>query len=47
MGYNASEEEYVAWRDFFLSEYAKQPAAETIAAMTFAITMNPSFLLHR
>ena len=47
MGYNASEDEYVAWRDFFLREYAKQPAAETIAAMTFAITMNPSFLLHR
>lgn len=47
MGYNASEDEYVAWRDFFLREYAKQPAADTIAAMTFAITMNPSFLLHR
>ena len=47
MGYNASEDEYAAWRDFFLREYAKQPAGETIAAMTFAITMNPSFLLHR
>jgi hypothetical protein len=47
MGYNASEEEYAAWRDFFLAEYADQPAADTIAAMTFAITMNPSFLLHR
>jgi hypothetical protein len=47
MGYNASEDEYAAWRDFFLREYAKQPASETIAAMTFAITMNPSFLLHR
>ena len=47
MGYNASEDEYIAWRDFFLREYAKQPAAETIAAMTFAITMNPSFLLHK
>lgn len=47
MGYNASEEEYLAWRDFFLREYATQPPAETIAAMTFAITMNPSFLLHR
>ena len=47
MGYNGGEDEYVAWRDFFLREYVKQPAAETIAAMTFAITMNPSFLLHR
>ena len=47
MGYNASEDEYVAWRDFFLREYATQPAAEAIAAMTFAITMNPSFLLHK
>ena len=47
MGYNAREDEYVAWRDFFLREYATQPAAETVAAMTFAITMNPSFLLHK
>ena len=23
MGYNASEDEYVAWRDFFLREYAQ------------------------
>jgi hypothetical protein len=47
MGYNAGEQEYAAWRDFFLREYANQPATETIAAMTFAITMNPSFLLNR
>jgi hypothetical protein len=47
MGFNASEDEYVAWRDFFLHEYADRPATETIEAMTFAITMNPSFLLHR
>jgi hypothetical protein len=47
MGYNASEQEYVAWRDFFLREYASQPAVETVAAMTFAIIMNPSFLLNR
>ena len=39
-----SEDEYMAWRDFFLREYGNQPAAETIAAMTFAITMNPCFL---
>ena len=47
MGYNAGEHEYAAWRDFFLHEYANQPATETVAAMTFAITMNPSFLLNR
>ena len=47
MGYNASGEEYIAWRDFFLTEYAVRPAPETIAAMTLAITMNPSFLLHK
>jgi hypothetical protein len=47
MGYNAGEDEYAAWREFFLREYASQPAEETIAAMTLAITMNPSFLLQR
>ncbi|MBO0740798.1 MAG: hypothetical protein J2P51_05170 [Hyphomicrobiaceae bacterium] len=47
MGYNAGEREYAAWRDFFLNEYASKPATETVAAMTFAITMNPSFLLNR
>jgi len=47
MGYSASAEEYAAWRDFFLREYANQPAADTIAAMTLAITINPSFLLNR
>jgi hypothetical protein len=47
MGYNAGVDEYAAWRDFFLREYAAQPAADTITAMTLAITMNPSFLLHR
>jgi hypothetical protein len=47
MGYNAPETEYAAWRDFFLITYAHRPAAETIDAMTLAITMNPYFLLHR
>ena len=47
MGYNAPESEYVAWRDFFLTTYATRSAAETIEAMTLAITMNPYFLLHR
>lgn len=47
MGHNAPETEYVAWREFFRTTYAHRPAAETIDAMTLAITMNPYFLLHR
>ncbi len=47
MGYNAPETEYAAWREFFLTTYANRSAAETIDAMTLAITMNPYFLLHR
>jgi len=46
MGYEAPKEEYVAWRDFFLSSsYRDRPATETVAAMTLAITMNPYFLI--
>ena len=29
------------------ASYEDQPAAETVAAMTLAITMNPYFLLHK
>ena len=48
MGYNAPEAEYRAWREFFLaSAYRDRPAADAVEAMTFAITMNPYFLLHR
>lgn len=47
MGYGAPETEYAAWRDFFRAAYAGKPAAETVAAMTLAITMNPHFLLHQ
>jgi hypothetical protein len=47
MGHNAPEAEYLAWRDFFLTNYAQRRASETIDAMTLAITMNPYFLLHR
>lgn len=47
MGHSASADEYIAWRDFFTGEYGDRAAAETIAAMTLAITMNPRFLLHR
>ena len=47
MGHNAPQGEYASWREFFLASYANRPAAETIDAMTLAITMNPFFLLHR
>lgn len=47
MGHNAPEEEYVAWRDHFLTAYQGRPAVETVAAMTLAMTMNPYFLLHK
>ena len=47
MGYNAGEDEYLAWKEFFLREYRDSKPGETVAAMTLAITMNPRFLLHR
>jgi len=47
MGYSAPESEYRAWRDFFRTAYAAKPPAETVAAMTLAITMNPHFLLQQ
>jgi hypothetical protein len=47
MGYNAGEDEYLVWKEFFLREYSDSKPAETVAAMTLAITMNPRFLLHR
>ena len=48
MGHNAPEEEFVAWRDFFLtSSYKSKAAPESIEAMTLAIAMNPYFLLKR
>ena len=48
MGYDAPREEYVAWRDYFLSSrYRNRPAGEVVAAMTLAITMNPYFLVQK
>jgi len=47
MGYNAGEDEYLVWKEFFLREYRDGKPPETVAAMTLAITMNPRFLLHR
>jgi hypothetical protein len=46
-GYDAPESEYRAWRDFLRRTYAERPAVEAVRAMTFAATMQPSFLLHR
>lgn len=47
MGYSATPQDFAAWRDFFRASYAERPAADTIKAMTLAITLHPSFLLHR
>jgi hypothetical protein len=47
MGYDAPQTEFTAWRDFVRQSYGDRPAAETIEAMTLAISMNPYFLLHR
>ena len=48
MGYNAPESEFLTWKEFFLnSSYAQKPAEESVRAMTFAIVMNPYFLLNR
>jgi hypothetical protein len=46
MGYDAPRSEYIAWRDFFRARYADKPGPETVEAMTFAIMMNPYFLLN-
>lgn len=47
MGYSATPQDFAAWRDFFRTSYAERSAADTIKAMTLAITLHPSFLLHR
>jgi hypothetical protein len=48
MGYDAPKEEFLVWRDFFLSSrYRDRPANEAIAAMTLAIAMNPYFLVQK
>ncbi|MGE0004279.1 MAG: hypothetical protein AB7S92_01700 [Parvibaculaceae bacterium] len=47
MGYDAPMQEYDAWRSFMRREYGERPAAETIEAMTLAITMNPYFLMDK
>ena len=48
MGYDAPEEEFVAWKEFFKnSSYQNRNAKETISAMAQAIFLNPFFLLER
>ena len=48
MGYDAPQEEYFAWRDFFkTSSYQNRTAEETVSAMSEAIFLNPFFLLER
>ena len=48
MGYDAPEEEFLAWRQFFIaSSFAKQPASVAVPEMAFALMYNPNFLLSR
>ncbi len=46
MGYDAPEEEFLAWEQFALtSTYAAKPAAETLPILFFLLAYNPHFLL--
>ena len=48
MSYDAPEDEYSAWRDFFTqSSFSHRPASEAVPAMVTAILLNPYFQLHR
>jgi len=48
MSYDAPEEEYLAWRDFFLrSSYVSRPASEAVSALILSILYNPHFLLRK
>lgn len=48
MGYDAPEEEFLAWQQFALtSSLADQPAAEAVPVLFFLITYNPHFLLRK
>ena len=47
-GFDAPREEYLAWRDFFMSPqspYANAPSKEAIQAMLKTMFLNPYFLL--
>jgi hypothetical protein len=47
-GYEAPEEEFLAWERFALtSSYAAKPAAEALPVLFLAITYNPYFLLRQ
>jgi hypothetical protein len=46
MGYDAPEEEFLAWEKFALSSsYAAKPANEALPILFFLVTYNPHFLL--
>ncbi len=48
LSFDAPEEEFQAWSDFFLNgPYRDRPAREAIAAMSVAAMMNPYFLLEK
>lgn len=46
--YDAPEQEFSAWREFFLqSSYATRPGPEAVSAMVLTALLNPNFLLKR
>ena len=48
MGFEPPEEEYAAWRDFFLNEsgpYAKVSGEDAVRALTLTLLLNPYFIL--
>lgn len=46
MGYESDEQEFEAWRDFFLQgPYSESSAQETVSAMALSVFLNPYFLL--
>lgn len=48
MSYDAPEEEFLAWRAFFLhSSFAGRPSSEALPALLLAIVYNPHFLLRK
>ncbi len=48
MGYDAPEEEFLAWERFALtSRLSEKPAVEAVSQLFFLITYNPHFLLRK
>jgi hypothetical protein len=45
LGFDPPYGEYEAWRNFFMQEFAVANAEQAVAAMSFAMMMNPFVLL--